>query len=204
MPYMTTFLYSQLFVTPQLPPHDFSGQTVIVTGSNTGLGLETARHFLNLRCSKLIIAVRNISKGQDAKRSLLSTSPPSGVSAPQIEVWPLDLSSSDSVRTFAHRASTSLSRVDVLVLNAGINAQKFALSDDGWETTLQINVISTCLLAVLMVPKLRETGEKFKVVPHLEVITSDVHFVASFPERKAKNGIMKALNSQEKFSEMER
>jgi retinol dehydrogenase 12 len=203
MPFMTKFLYSQFFVTPQLPSHDFLRQTVIVTGSNTGLGLEAARHFLNMRCSKLILAVRNISKGEDAKKSLLETSP-SDVSATQIEVWPLDLSSSDSVRTFAHRASTTLARIDVLVSNAGISAPNFVISSDGWETTLQTNVISTCLLAVLMLPKMRETGERFKVMPHLVVVTSDTHYTAKFPERKAQNGIMKSLNDQEKYNDMER
>lgn len=203
MPFITQFLHSQLFVTPLPPSHDFSGQTIIVTGSNTGLGLGAARHFRNLHCSKLIIAVRNISKGADAKKSLLSTSS-SNVSPIQIEVWPLDLSSSDSVRTFARRASITLPRVDVLVSNAGVKAHKFALSEDGWESTLQTNVISTCLLAVLMLPKMRETGERFKTLPHLVVVTSDVHYVAKFAERNAKNGLMKALNGQEKFDEMER
>lgn len=38
------FLYSQLCVTPEYPVQSFSGQTVIVTGSNVGLGLEAAHH----------------------------------------------------------------------------------------------------------------------------------------------------------------
>ena len=203
IPFATQFLYSQLLVTPQLPTHDFSGQTIIVTGSNTGIGLEAARHFVKLHCSKLILAVRNISKGEEARKSLLSTSEP-GDSSPQIEVWPLDLSLSSAVRTFAHRACTTLSRLDILVSNAGVDAHKFALSPDGWETTLQTNAISTCLLSVLMLPKLRETGERFQTVPHLVVVASEAHSLASFPERNAGGGILKALNQQERFAEVER
>jgi retinol dehydrogenase 12 len=202
MPFFTTFLYSQFFVTPQLPDHDFSKQTIIITGSNTGLGLEAAKHFLQLHCARLIIAVRNTSKGETAKQSLIDALPQ--ISPSQIQVWPLDLSSSKSVRAFAHRATTELERVDVLVENAGMEAQTFELSEDGWESTLQTNVISTCLLAMLMLPKLKETGETFKTTPYLEVVTSDTHYFAAFAERDAKEGILQALNNEEKFNQSDR
>lgn len=199
---LASALYSQFFVTPTLPNHDFSNQTIIVTGSNTGLGFEAAKHFLALNCSKIIIAVRTISKGKLAKQSLLSTIP--YVSPSQIEVWTLDLSSFKSVRAFADRASSQLDRVDVLVENAGLDEGKFMLSEDGWERTLQINVLSTCMLAVLMLPKLRETAERFKVTPHLVVVTSDTHYWAKFEERNTEGGILKALNEEEKFNSSDR
>ncbi len=195
-------LYSQFFVTPTLPDHDFSNQTIIVTGSNAGLGFEAAKHFLALRCSKIIIAVRSTSKGEAAKQSLLDTIP--YVSPSQIEVWALDLSSFKSVRAFADRASSQLGRVDVLVENAGLDEGRFVLSEDGWERTLQINVISTCLLAILMLPKLRETAERFKVTPHLVVVTSDTHYWAKFEERNAEGGILKALNEEKTFNASDR
>ena len=43
MPFITTFLYEQLFVKPPYPTKSFAGQTIIVTGSNVGLGFEAAR-----------------------------------------------------------------------------------------------------------------------------------------------------------------
>ncbi len=195
-------LYSQFFVTPTLPNHDFSNQTIIVTGANTGLGFEAAKHFLALHCAKIIIAVRSTSKGESAKQSLLKTIP--GALPSQIEVWALDLSSFKSVRAFADRASSQLGRVDVLVENAGLDEGRFVLSEDGWERTLQINVISTCLLAVLMLPKLRETAQRYKVTPHLVVVTSDTHYWAKFEERHAEGGILKALNEEEKFNGSDR
>jgi hypothetical protein len=60
---------------PQLPNHDFSNQTIIITGSNTGLDFEAAKHFLAHHCATLITAVRNTSKGESAKKSLLDTLP---------------------------------------------------------------------------------------------------------------------------------
>jgi hypothetical protein len=80
------FLYSQLCVRLPYPSQSFNGQTVIVTGSNTGLGLEAARHFTRLGASKVILAVRSISKGQEAQKSIEQTTHRLGV----CEVWQLD------------------------------------------------------------------------------------------------------------------
>jgi NAD(P)-dependent dehydrogenase (short-subunit alcohol dehydrogenase family) len=84
------FLYSQLFVRPQYPTKSFAGQTVIVTGSNVGLGKEAARHIARLGVSKLILAVRNVDAGEEAKGDIESTT---NCGKMVIEVWQLDLSS---------------------------------------------------------------------------------------------------------------
>lgn len=65
--FLFSYLNSQLFVTPGLPTKAFAGQTIIVTGSSTGLGFEAARHFVRLKASLVILAVRDIKKGQQAK-----------------------------------------------------------------------------------------------------------------------------------------
>lgn len=67
------FFYSQLFERPAYPTSSYTGKTVIVTGSNTGLGQETARHFARLGASRLILAVRNLDKGHNAKHDIEST-----------------------------------------------------------------------------------------------------------------------------------
>src|SRR5690349_351610 len=105
------FLYSQLFVTPAYPTKSFANQTVIITGANTGLGKEAARHITRLEASKVIIACRNVKAGEEAKRDILSTTQ---ANASVIEVWQLDLASYDSVKAFADRAS-KLTRLDALV-----------------------------------------------------------------------------------------
>ena len=189
MGFATTFFYSQFFGTPSYPAQDFTGKTIIVTGSNTGLGFEAARHFARLNCKKLILAVRTISKGEQAKESIqASTQRKSDC----IEVWPLDLSSTASVKAFAAKAQ-SLERVDVLVENAGIMGLKWEVSPEGNEAILQTNAISTFLLALLMLPKLKETAEKFKTVPHLAMVTSELYQMAKFPERDSDD-IYASLN----------
>lgn len=190
--YFLGFLYSQFLITPPKPTTTFTNQTVIITGSNTGLGLEAARHITALNAANVILAVRTVSKGEAAKTSIEKSTGRTGI----IEVWPLDLSSYESVKQFAARASKELQRVDVLLENAGLMVEKFAVVEED-ETTVTTNVVSTCLLALLMLPKMRETGREFGVVPRLVVVSSDLHFMAKFPERDA-SGIFEALNERGK------
>jgi retinol dehydrogenase 12 len=193
--FLSQWLYSQFFVTPPHPTHDFTGQTVIVTGSNTGLGLEAARHFARLNCAKLILAVRTKSKGEEAKESILASTKHT---TDCIEVWDLDLLSTASVKAFATRAQ-QLDRLDVLVENAGLlSPATWTPTAEGTEITVQTNVISTFLLALLLLPKLRETAAKLKTVPHLVIVTSEVHHLAAFKERY-KEDIYAELSNEEAY-----
>ena len=184
------FLYSQLFVTLPYPTHSFSGQTIIVTGSNTGLGLEAARHFVRLDAAKVILAVRSLSKGETAKESIETSTKRKGVA----EVWNLDLGSYESVKDFAKKAE-GLERLDALVENAGVARGEWSVLEDN-EATITTNVVSTFLLGLLLLPKLRETGQKFNVTPHLAVTCSEVHAWSPMKERKSEN-IFDALNDKE-------
>ncbi|KAL9128900.1 MAG: hypothetical protein Q9217_002522 [Psora testacea] len=184
------FLYSQIFLTPSKPTKCFAGQTVIITGSNTGLGLEAAKQILSLNAGKVILAVRTISKGEAAKRSIEYSTGRLNV----VDVWHLDLSSYESVRQFAARATKELERVDVLLENAGMMTSKFVITEED-ESAVTTNVVSTFLLALLMLPKLRDTAKRHNIKPHLTVVASDMHFITSFPERKADN-IFDALNDK--------
>ncbi|ETI21842.1 hypothetical protein G647_05911 [Cladophialophora carrionii CBS 160.54] len=171
------FLYSQLFVRPAYPTRSFAGETVIITGSNTGLGKEAARHIARLGASKLILAVRNTKAGNDAKRDIERTT---GCDPSVIEVWSLDLASYDSVKAFADRAS-KLQRIDVLLENAGIAVSKYSQAE-GHERTITVNVISTFLLALLLLPKLKATAKQFDATPRLTIVSSEVHGWTKFPE----------------------
>ncbi|KIX94946.1 uncharacterized protein Z520_09256 [Fonsecaea multimorphosa CBS 102226] len=172
------FLYSQFFIKPAYPKRSFAGETVIVTGSNTGLGKEAARHFARLGASKLILAVRNTKAGEAAKKDIENTTK---CSPNVIEVWELDLASFDSVKAFADRAS-KLPRIDVLLENAGIATRKYSQAE-GHERTITVNVISTFFLALLLLPKLKSTAKEFKVNPRLTIVSSEVHAWTKFEER---------------------
>ena len=194
MPTAMNFIYNQLFVKPAYPTASFAGQTVIVTGSNTGLGKEAARHFVRLGASKVILAVRNLEAGEAAKRDIeISTK----ANATTIEVWPLDLASYDSVKSFAKRAS-QLSRLDVLLENAGIASSRKFILGEGHEIKITVNVISTFLLALLMLPKLKASTREYNTNPRLTIVTSEVHAFTQFPERNEPN-IFQALDDEKKL-----
>ncbi|KAK1777610.1 hypothetical protein QBC45DRAFT_184729 [Copromyces sp. CBS 386.78] len=194
------FFKSQFLTTLPYPSGSYSGKTIIVTGSNTGLGLEAARHFVRLGCSRMILAVRNLSKGLAAKASIeRSTRCPESV----ISVWELDQCSYASVQSFASRVSAELERVDILLLNAGVCplAGPWRMVEQD-EEAITVNVVSTFLLAVLLFPKLRETarlfpGESTKPGPTMTVVTSLAHTYTDFYlSRSAPEGqLFKTLSS---------
>ena len=55
------------------------------------------------------------------------------------------------------------------------------------EATVTVNVTSTFLLALLLLPKMQETSVKYNTKPRLSVVTSELHIVSPFNERKADN-----------------
>ena len=189
MSLVLTFLKNQFAAIPY-PETNFAGQTIIVTGSNAGLGLEAARHFTRLNAERVILAVRNLEKGEAAKQSIEESTGRKCV----LEVWRLDLSSYESVKEFVRKAE-GLNRLDAVVENAGIFTTKYAVFEDN-ESIITTNVVSTFLLGLMILPKLRETATKYNITPHLVVVSSDVHSFTSFPEKSSPN-IFKTLNDKE-------
>lgn len=151
------------------PATDFKGQNIIVTGSNVGLGLEAARHFVRLGASKVILACRNQEKGESAKQGIEKSTKTSGV----VEVWQVDLGSYESVKQFCSRA-TSLDRLDAVVENAGI-ATSYYTELEGMESTVTVNVTSTFLMALMLLPKLRADVTKYNTTPRLVIVASEAH-----------------------------
>lgn len=169
------------FISLPYPTKKFTGQTIIVTGSNVGLGLEAARHFVRLDASKVILAVRTIKKGEAAAASIEETTGRKGV----VDVWELDLCKSESVQKFASRVDT-LNRLDVFMANAGIMAKTFTKVGDN-ESQITVNVINTMLLGIMVLPALRASAIKYNKPGVLSFTGSFVHYVTEFPERNAPN-----------------
>ncbi|KAF2636240.1 NAD(P)-binding protein [Massarina eburnea CBS 473.64] len=192
MPGILSFLYSQLLTTLPKPSASYAGQTVLVTGANVGLGKEAARHYTQLGASTVILAVRSISKGEAAKTDIEKTTAKTNV----IQVWQLDMSSYQSVIDFASRATKELKRLDIAVLNAGVVRGEWEVFEQD-ESTITVNVVSTFLLALSLLPKLKETANTFNKRPTLTIVASEVHDYAKFVEGKAPEGkLFAALNEK--------
>lgn len=169
LPFLGGFLYRQLLITPPKPRTRFDGKTVIVTGSNVGLGLEAARHFARLSAARVILAVRDLAKGEAAKVSIDKTS---RRSPSPVAVWKLDLSSYDSVKEFAARVDNELERVDILCGNAGHATGVFRITEKD-ESTITTSVVSAFLLVFLLLPKLKRTAQHFNTYPVVTITTSE-------------------------------
>jgi NAD(P)-dependent dehydrogenase (short-subunit alcohol dehydrogenase family) len=185
-------LYSQFFQRIPGPTSNFSGQTIIITGSNTGLGLEAARHLLCLGASKVILAVRNLAKGQVAAEDLLKST---GATKNTIEVWQLDLSDYGSIRNLSDRAK-GLERLDAVISNAGMLTQQWALVD-GMEAHIAVNVVNTIFLGLLLLPKLKKSAGMHNVRGRIAFVTSDAHYVAQVNEANVSGSLFDALNNKD-------
>ncbi|KAJ5143306.1 uncharacterized protein N7515_002093 [Penicillium bovifimosum] len=184
------FLYSQLFVTPQYPTQPFTGQTVLITGANSGLGLEAARHITRLGAARVILGVRNVAAGKEAKEDIEKSTSREGI----CEVWEVDLASHSSVLAFGERMST-LPRLDAAILNAAVAKAEFSTAE-GYEQSITVNVINSLLLGILLLPTLKATRQKNPShTPRLSFVVSEVHAFARFPEWKEKQP-MKVLSDK--------
>lgn len=146
------FLTSQFRTPAQWPPKDtnLENKIAIVTGSTSGLGLEASRQLLSYGLSGLIMAVRSIERGEEVASKFRAQYPKAN-----IQVWPLEMESYDSIQAFARRA-VELSGLDIAILNAGMQTAHFAtVAATGHEKYVQVNYLSTMLLAVLLLPVLK-------------------------------------------------
>jgi NAD(P)-dependent dehydrogenase (short-subunit alcohol dehydrogenase family) len=140
------------FSTADLP--DLSGQTVIVTGASSGIGLEAARAFVG-HGARVILAVRDEAKGEKAAGSLPAAGP--------AEVRLLDLASLDSVRAFARDWSGP---IDLLINNAGVMIPPLSRTADGFELQFGTNHLGHFALTNLLLPN---------VTGRVVTVSSDAH-----------------------------
>lgn len=200
MPGVLSFLHGQLLQTVALPTKPLTGTTFVVTGANSGLGLEACKHLLRLQCGTIIMAVRNVEKGEAARQEVLAAAPTNNTTPTKtnLEIWPLDLTSYSSVTAFADRAAT-LPRLDAAILNAGVSLTEFSTAES-LETTITVNVTSTFLLALLLLPTLRKSATAYNILPHIAIVGSAVHFWAntkSLTSVPAGQNILKTLSQKD-------
>ena len=182
MPSFGDFVHAQFLLKIPAPSASFASKTVIVTGANGGLGKEIVKHIIRLGASKVIFGCRSRIRGNQAKEEiegLLKCGPAI------IEIWDVDLESPKSIKDFVDQANT-LPRLDVLINNAGVRAIKFKTVYDT-EHTLAVNNIGTFLLALQLIPKLKETARTFGVMPHMTIVASALYDVAKYPENHGED-----------------
>jgi NAD(P)-dependent dehydrogenase (short-subunit alcohol dehydrogenase family) len=187
------FIKTQYRVTPMpIPPETtFAGKTAIVTGSYRGIGLESCKLMLQRNLTRLIMAVRDMNRGETIAKQLRSDYPKAS-----IEVWHLDMASYTSVTTFAKRCATDAADLDIAILNVGITRAQFnVVSETGHEEHFQVNYLSTALLSFLLLPILSRSAKRASAPSsnttkasepgRLTIVCSDVSLIANFTNHEA-------------------
>lgn len=154
--------------------------------------LSNRQHRYRLNASLLILACRDLKKGEVARRMIISEDQRNDSGGGKIEVWRLDMSNFASVLSFGDRLKT-LERLDALIANAGVSTNIWSTCE-GWETTLTVNVMSTMLLGFLALPKLRETAKVTQKPAHLCFVGSVVHIFAKSGALCKPGPIFESLN----------
>ncbi|KAG6918156.1 hypothetical protein DXG01_016141 [Tephrocybe rancida] len=186
------YLREQLSVVPPVSKADLTGKTVVVVGANTGLGLEACKHFALMNAGRLILACRSKEKGEAALMKLQNETGYKGA-----ELWLVDLSKFSSVVAFVDRFEQQGGRLDILVANAATITPEYSVTEDGWETSLQVNCLSLFLIALRLVPQMIKTGVDYATHPRLVIVTSEVHFWAKIAETMPERDIYKTLSDKE-------
>lgn len=127
---------------------DMDEKVCVVTGANTGIGLETARE-LARRGAHVVMTARNMEKGEAALADVKSTT-----GSDRVQLVQLDLASLASVRKAAETILTWHEDLHVLVNNAGLILSERETTEDGFEATIGINHLGHFLLTRLLLDAL--------------------------------------------------
>jgi NAD(P)-dependent dehydrogenase (short-subunit alcohol dehydrogenase family) len=132
---------------------DQKGRVAIVTGSSSGIGYETARVLAEKKAT-VIIAVRNLQKGNSAAEKIRGFHPDA-----DLNIMELDLANLESVRDFAHQFKTQYSRLDLLINNAGVMMPPYSKTADGFELQFGTNHLGHFALTGLLFDLIRATPD---------------------------------------------
>ena len=129
---------------------DLTGQIIIITGANSGLGLASAKK-LSQKGAKVIMACRSEERGLQALQEVAA------IADVQPQLMLLDLGDLASVKSFADAFTKQYQRLDVLLNNAGIMATPYGTTTDGFEQQIGINHLGHFALTGHLLPMLLDT-----------------------------------------------
>jgi len=126
---------------------DQAGKLIVVTGANSGTGKEATRR-LAAAGARVVMAVRNIAKGEQARAEILA-----GQRGAQLEVRRVDLADLGTVKEFADGLIADGTPVDVLINNAGVMAPPARMTTaDGFELQFGSNFLGPFALTMRLLP----------------------------------------------------
>ncbi|OQE41033.1 hypothetical protein PENCOP_c005G08551 [Penicillium coprophilum] len=195
-------------IDPLPPGIDLTGKTVVITGASAGMGLETTKQLLRLRTSTVILAVRNVAKGEACATSLrqdrrIQTHNPNAT----IKVMALDVDDYASVQRFTKQLREEIPVVHLLILNAGIGLLKLERSPSGHDRNTQVNYYSNVLLIAELLPYLEAGAEKTGSPARISWVGSRAQESTSLEKKapiKPGEGVLAHMDKEEAFVPFQR
>lgn len=130
-----------------------NGRIILITGANSGLGKQSSL-VLGGKGGHIIMACRNLQKGEEARQEILRQFPKA-----DLKLMQLDLGSLQSVREFAEAIRAEYDRIDVLMNNAGLMAVPYSTTADGFETQIGVNHFGHFALTGLLLDRIKDVPE---------------------------------------------
>ncbi len=131
---------------------NMEGKVCIVTGSNSGIGKETASGLAEIG-AKVVMVVRNRESGEKARSEIVGRT-----GNKSVDLLICDLSLMDSIRHFSAEFKSRYDRLDVLVNNAGAVFSRRQVTTEGFERTLAVNYLAPFLLTHEMLDLLKSSA----------------------------------------------
>lgn len=147
---------------------DLTEKIVVATGANSGLGLESSK-VLAGKGATVVMAVRNIDKGEKARAEILALYPNASM-----DLMKLDVGDLESVRAFADAFKARYDRLDILLNNAGLMAIPRQETADGFEMQLGVNHLGHFALTGLLLDVILQTPGA-----RIHSVTSTANFMGS-------------------------
>ena len=167
---------------------ELSEKTIIVTGSNSGIGFEAIKH-LSAKGAQTILTCRNINNGNTAKEKILKEYPNA-----KINVMNLDLADLESIHSFVKKFNEKYDKLGVLLNNAGIICP-YDKTKDGFEMQIGTNHLGHFALTGLLLDCLKNTkGSRVVNVSSLGHRSGKLDF-DNFMFEKGGYSIMKAYGN---------
>jgi retinol dehydrogenase-12 len=173
------------FAPNELFNKDLTGKRVIITGANSGIGLETAKVLASLNAN-VVMAVRAGEHSENACLEVIKFAKEHGAKNFSVGIIEIDLASLDSVKSFVEKFNSKhKGQVDILINNAGIMMCPHGLTKDGIELQFGVNHVGHFLLTRLLLDDLKRNNA---VVINLSSTASEFSGAfANFEDRTVKS-----------------
>ena len=132
---------------------DLTGKTIIITGANTGLGLEATK-ILASKNATIVMACRSIDRANEAKNKVLIE-----YKDAKLDIIQLDLSDLESITKFTNEFKKKYKTLDVLLNNAGIMTTPYGKTKDGFELQNGVNHLGHFALTAQLFETLKKTKD---------------------------------------------